>query len=164
MEQRSTGKTMEELAEGKNLKQLIKVVDTFDAPIDQVWAVVAAVGAEKAWMPALKTCALKGAGVGAIRTMTFETFAIIERIETCDPDNHFFVYRLLDPAEGGIPSPIPAEGSIGTIKLTELGPDKTQIDWVSWAEKITGSTADVIGFMEPFYKTSIANIKTFISR
>lgn len=133
-----------------------KCVDSFNAPIGEVWAVISAIGAEKLWIEGVRKVSLEGAGLGALRTLTFDTYVAVERIEECDPVKHRVVYRLLDPA------PIPVKGAYGVMELKATGPDKTQIDWNSYAEAIEGDITVVQQQVSQLYHTCCDNIKRFI--
>lgn len=133
-----------------------KVIATFDAPIGEVWAVIAAIGAEKAWIEGVQACSLQGAGQGAFRTLTMPDFIAVEKIEECDPERYRVVYRLQDSAG------IPVKGAFGTMQLTAMAPDRTRLDWLSYAETIDGDIASMQARITEMYAKSVDNIKRLI--
>lgn len=134
-----------------------KVVATFEAPIGEVWAIIAAIGAEKAWIEGVQACSLQGAGCGALRTLTMPDFVAIEKIEECDPELHRVVYRLQDPAG------IPLKEAFGTMQLTALTLDRTRLDWLSYAESIDGDKVAMQARITEMYAKSVDNIKRLIA-
>lgn len=138
------------------MEQLARVVDTFEAPIGEVWALIAAYGAEKAWIEGVLKSSVEGSGIGALRTMTFRDFVAEEVLEECDPKTYRFVYRLLDPA------PLPIEGGFGTMQLTALAPDRTRLEWTSNAQSMQGEKALLSEQVTTMFMASVANIKRYL--
>jgi len=136
--------------------QVGKVVETFNAPIGEVWAVIAAIGTEKIWIEGVLKTSLQGAGLGALRTLTFAEYVAEEIIEELDPDTHRIVYRLKDPAA------IPVKGAYGVMQLTAKAADKTQLDWNSYAEEIDGDIPALQNQISELYKQCCLNIKGLI--
>ena len=139
------------------MEQITKVVDTFDVPIGEVWAILAAYGAGKAWISGVLGCSVEGSGVGAMRTFRFKDYIAVERLEICDPVTHCVVYRLLEPAS------INTLGATGTMQLTALAPNKTQMEWTAQAESVAGDKAAVSEYVTGVYRRSIDNIKTLLN-
>ncbi len=69
------------------MEQVGHVVEAFEAPIGRVWAVIAAIGAEKVCIEGVLATSLEGVGLGAVRTLTFSDYVAIERIEVCRTGN-----------------------------------------------------------------------------
>ncbi|KXH69016.1 hypothetical protein CSAL01_12179 [Colletotrichum salicis] len=66
-----------------------EVVRVIDAPISDVWAIIAAFGSEKLWFPNVIQSSLEGFGIGSIRTLTFNNGHVVhERLEIADPETH----------------------------------------------------------------------------
>jgi hypothetical protein len=47
------------------------VTRDINAPIGEVWGLVAGFGAEKAWYPGAKSVSLEGIGLGSVRTFNY---------------------------------------------------------------------------------------------
>ncbi|KAK1634950.1 hypothetical protein BDP81DRAFT_462674 [Colletotrichum phormii] len=82
-------------------KEIVRVID---APISDVWAIIAAFGSEKLWFPNVIQSSLEGFGIG-----------------------HTITYLIL----GGVPN---TKHPRGTLKLTAISDIKTQFSWSGASE------------------------------
>jgi hypothetical protein len=118
---------------GQNLVHYITVTRDIDAPIGEVWGIVAGFGAERPWYPGAKKVSLKGFGIGSVRTFTYEYpagqhkgegYVFSEELTACDADNYSMTFRVRRPD-------YPDMIAYGTTALDALGPTKTRFRWVA---------------------------------
>ncbi|KAK7408895.1 hypothetical protein QQX98_008956 [Neonectria punicea] len=113
-------------------KVIASVEETINAPINEIWPFVSAIGAKKIFIPGcLKSSLVSGSGKGAIRRMVFKDVVFNEKIEDCDPETHRFVYRLLGPYT------FPAKGPVGVLQLTAIGEGQKKMTSSSHADEIS---------------------------
>ena len=103
------------------------VKDEIESPIAAVWACFADFGDLSKWVPGSPRVELEGAGdrVGAVRKVHGQGGTpICERLETYDTAAKTFSYAIVD-------SPFPFTDYVATVKLKEVGPGSTAIEWSS---------------------------------
>jgi carbon monoxide dehydrogenase subunit G len=137
--------------------EVVSVSDEIAAPVGEVWAIVAAYGAVRAWMPDVESCVLAGdGGIGSLRKVKLKGVErpADERLERVDPAGHVLVYRLLQPAR------LPVEGLEITIALTPLGEGATRLVWSARAEAVGGGGVEAVApVMAGFYRNCLAGLK-----
>jgi Polyketide cyclase / dehydrase and lipid transport len=94
-----------------------------DAPLDAVWNLISDFAGLKRWHPLVQRCETEGNGEGAVRTVHFADWWLIERLERLDHVAHIVSYSVI----GG--SRPPMIGLKGTISLTADGPHRTRLLW-----------------------------------
>lgn len=110
------------------------VTRDIEAPIGQVWGLVAGFGAEKAWYPDAKSVSLEGFGLGSIRHFDYvypagknkgqqDTFS--EELTEYGASKHSMTFRVRRPDYP------PDRIAFGTTVLDPLGPDKTRFRWIA---------------------------------
>jgi carbon monoxide dehydrogenase subunit G len=144
------------------MPEIVSLSEEIAAPIGQVWAVIAAFGAVKAWMPDVASCALDGDGsAGSVRLVTLKGApgVVAERLEALRPADHTVVYSILTPAQ------MPVEGFLGTITLTAAGEGATRLAWRAQTEKVTGgaTVADLAPTVDAFYRNSLRGLKALLA-
>ncbi|KAH6618604.1 hypothetical protein C7974DRAFT_426876 [Boeremia exigua] len=131
-----------------DLVHYITVTREIDAPIGEVWGLVAGFGAEKAWYPDAKSVSLTGFGVGSIRTFHFAypagpnkgeeyIFSEDQELTECDAPNYSLTFRVRRPD-------YPDMVAFGTTALTSLAPGKTRFDWHAKGSRLPDEYADVL--------------------
>lgn len=107
-----------------------KVVETVEiaAPVDKVWQAVADFGAVATWNPALSASSGQGGNQpGGKRVLTFANGETLEEdLDTYDPANHEYDYRMSHPNVKALP----ASSYSVIFKLIPKG-DHTQVEWKS---------------------------------
>ncbi|KAF4775143.1 bet V I allergen [Colletotrichum scovillei] len=123
-----------------------EVVRVIDAPIADIWAIIAAFGSEKLWFPNVIKSSLEGFGIGSVRTLTFNNGHVVhERLEIADPETHTITYLILD----GVPN---TTNPRGTLQLTAISEDKTQFSWSGASEWTEPSFQPVLaGMLEEMF-------------
>ncbi|KAF9878091.1 bet v i allergen [Colletotrichum karsti] len=118
-----------------------EVVRTINAPISDIWALIAAFGSERLWFPGVIKSSLEGFGIGSVRTLTFDNGTVVhERLEIADPETHTISYLILD----GVPN---TTNPRGTLRLTAIDETKTQFSWSGASD-----------WTEPSFKPTLAGI------
>ncbi|KAH7155556.1 hypothetical protein B0J13DRAFT_604530 [Dactylonectria estremocensis] len=84
----------------------ITVTREIDAPIGEVWVIVAAFGAERTWYPGCRKLTLEDFGTGNVRTLDYECpagknkgqrYVFSEEMTAVDADKHSMVFRARRP-------------------------------------------------------------------
>ena len=100
----------------------ISVNEDFAASAADVWQKLSDFGGLAGWMPGIKSCELKGQGVGAVRTIAMGPIQIVERLESLDNAKRRLSYALLE-------GPMPLKNFLATIEVTEKSPTSCRVDW-----------------------------------
>ncbi|KAH6995394.1 hypothetical protein EDB80DRAFT_815708 [Ilyonectria destructans] len=121
------------MSEQQPLIHYVTVTREIDAPIGEVWGIVAAFGAERTWYPGCKKLTLEGFGIGSIRTFDYEhpagknkgqRYVFSEEMTAYDADKHSMSFRVRRPD-------YPDMIAHGTTVLDEIGPSKTRFRWIA---------------------------------
>lgn len=137
-----------------------RVNDELDASIDEVWELVKDFGDLSAWAPDGKVLDVEGEGIGAIRRVQSGdgSGAIFkERCEAIDPDAYSFSYAVLE-------SPLPMRDYVAVVKLSELGPKRSGIDWSSEFEPVGAPEAELVQAIQAGYGYFIGSLKQTLSK
>lgn len=117
--------------------QLANKSATINAPIGDVWAIVSAFSAVKAWIPSIDSCTANGNSLGSVRSVGWGGNITEETLDVLDPLKHEISYIFTDsPA-------LPLHKARGKITLAALGEKATQISWVAEAESFVSKAGDV---------------------
>jgi len=131
----------------------VVIRDELVAPIERVWAAFADFGDLSAWAPGRSRVPVEGRGVGAVRTVEGDGGPPVrERLEAYDPTGHTFTYAMLE-------SPFPFTDYVATVRLHDLGGDRTSIEWSSRFEPRGLPTEQVEQMIEGIYRMFIARLK-----
>jgi carbon monoxide dehydrogenase subunit G len=98
------------------------VNEDYAASAADVWNKLSDFGGLAGWMPGIKSCEVKGEGIGAVRTLSMGPIKIVERLEALDPVGRSQSYSLLE-------GPMPLKNFLATIKVTETGASGCRVDW-----------------------------------
>jgi uncharacterized protein YndB with AHSA1/START domain len=129
------------------------VRDELVAPVERVWTCFADFGDLSAWAPGQSRVTVDGSGVGAVRSVGGEDGPPIrERLEAYDPAEHTFTYAMLD-------SPFPFTDYVATVRLADLGGNRTAIEWTSTFEPRGVSAAEATETIQGIYRMFVARLK-----
>ncbi|KAJ3539248.1 hypothetical protein NM208_g5567 [Fusarium decemcellulare] len=110
---------------------LASVKEVIDAPANEIWPFLSAIGAERLLIPGCtKSVLVEGYGKGALRRIYFGDTSFDERILECDSSNYKLKYEVIEPSMS------PANGVLAAVQLVATGPDETTITWVSGAKSV----------------------------
>jgi hypothetical protein len=128
-----------------------------DHPLDRVWAVVGAFGGLEKWADGVTACTVEGEGIGAVRTVTRNGATVRERLDGFDPGAHELTYLILPP------HPLPGEDVRGTVSLSAVAADRTEIRWRSQARDLRVPPDALGARIEQFYAASIEGLDRLLS-
>ena len=100
----------------------ISVNEDYAASAADVWQKLSDFGGLAGWMPGIKSCEVKGQGIGAVRTLTMGPVKIVEKLESLDDDARRLSYSLVE-------GPMPLQNFLATIEVTETSPSSCRVDW-----------------------------------
>jgi hypothetical protein len=133
----------------------VNVKEEVAASAGQVWQIMGDFGGLTKWAdPNLVTsCECDGNSAGVIRTLTIAGGGVIrERLEAIDGDARRFTYSILGE------SPLPVKDYVATAKVTELGPEKCQVDWQSTFSPV-GDAGEAEKVITGVYTGGVAGIR-----
>ena len=131
----------------------VSISDHIDAPIDRVWEMVSDFPGLMRWHPQVVRCESTGHVVGALRTVHFQDWWAVERLDRLDPQAHVVAYTVTDCSR---PQNI---GAKGVITLTPAGPQRTRIDWAAGLDAGNEHAAAVNAALRAYYPTRIGHLR-----
>ncbi len=145
--------------DGTPLTHTDVIVETLEAPLARVWAILSDHGSIGSYVAGVKVLRVEGEGVGAIRFIANPAGEVCERLETLDAGTHSFSYRVLDH------SPIEMKDYVGSVQLKALGADACEIQWSG--RFATGSVANPAAQkagLGQFYRGAIAGLRALLAK
>ncbi|KAJ0297102.1 hypothetical protein COL5a_004974 [Colletotrichum fioriniae] len=110
---------------------LASVTETINAPANEIWPFLSAIGAERVLIPGCtRSAVLEGYGQGAVRRVYFGEAYFDERIVVCDHITFKLQYEVLEPSLS------PAREVLAAVQLHPSGPEETTVTWVSGARRV----------------------------
>ncbi|MEA3218211.1 MAG: hypothetical protein QOJ19_4367 [Acidimicrobiia bacterium] len=104
----------------------VTVTDTFDAPIERVWPLVADFAGLGKYVRSLQNCVADGEGIGMDRIIGTGDAQIVERLTWLDSDRHALSYTIVS-------GETPMRRYVSTVELTPQG-QQTGITWTGHFE------------------------------
>lgn len=134
----------------------VLVEDELAAPVAAVWKHFADFGDLRGWAPGTPKVTLDGDGgtVGTVRLVESEGQpAIRERLAAYDAAAKTFSYEMLGD------TPFPFAQYVATVRLRELGGERTAIAWSSTFEPRGMPESGVVELIQNIYRMFIGNLK-----
>lgn len=136
----------------------LEISETINAPINNVWKLLADFGSLSKWSSLIVKSSVEGTGVGATRTCSINMpglgeFDIQEILETIDEDAKILSYRPIDN------SVLPTKNSIATWKLEGIGDNQTKINYIFTYESSEMSLDEVKAMIEPIVKETFKDLE-----
>jgi len=133
----------------------VHVNEAIAAPAAKVWELVRDFGGVTKWGgPALQSCTVEGAGIGAVRRIGLPGgLAIAERLEAFDDGARSLRYAIVEK------SPIPVKNYLSTIRIEEDGPQACRVDWSSTFEPDGASAEQAQAMIRGVYTGGIAGLR-----
>jgi hypothetical protein len=107
---------------------IVAVKETIAASADAVWQILGDFGGIKVAGP-ITAFEIKGAGVGAVRTITLGGARIVERLEAYDPATLSFTYVITNDD-----CPLPVSNYSATVKISRAGESACDVEWTGTFE------------------------------
>ena len=126
------------------------------ASANAVWQAVGNFGGVRAFIPVVQSCTVEGKGVGAVRTVTLDGGAVVtERLEARDARARILTYSILT-------SPLPLEGYVSTMRVSELPHDRAELNWSCTFEPKGASEDECKKIVEGVYTAGFAGLKKLL--
>jgi hypothetical protein len=124
------------------------------ASADEVWKTVKDFNGLPKFISAIVKSDMKGAGIGAVRTLTLATGGppIVERLERVDDKARTLSYSIVD-------SPLPLEKYFATMELKALGQGQCQLNWSSTFEPKGATEEAAKKVVEGVYNAGFEGLK-----
>jgi len=136
----------------------ISVTVSMPVGVAAVWQALRDFAGVIRWVPGIDSVKVKGAGVGAVRTVTFKDGGrAVERLESLSDDARTLSYTILD-------STYPLEGYVASLTVKDLGPKGCEVEWFSTFGPKGAAEGEVTALLEKTYRVSLANLARLLRR
>jgi hypothetical protein len=126
------------------------------ASADKVWQILQDFGGMDKWAPGIAGLALKGKGVGAVRTITFQDGSeVSERLESLNDAGRNLSYTILSSA-------LPVEGYVASLTVRDLGPAGSEVEWYSTFGAKGATEEDVSRLLTVGYRRALSGLQKFL--
>jgi hypothetical protein len=120
---------------------------------DKVWQKLRDFGGINNWAPGIATLSLQGAGVGAVRTMTFKDGSrVVERLESLNDASRTLSFTILE-------STLPVEGYVASLTVRDLGAQGCEVEWFSTFGAKGAAEQDVSRMLDLGYRRSLSGLQ-----
>jgi hypothetical protein len=120
---------------------------------DKVWQTLRDFGGMNKWAPGIANLSLQGAGVGALRTMTFQDGSrVVERLESLNDTSRSLSYTILE-------STLPVEGYVASLTVRDLGASGCEVEWFSTFGAKGAAEEDVSRMLALGYRRSLSGLQ-----
>jgi hypothetical protein len=134
----------------------ISVKVNLTATADKAWQALRDFGGMDKWAPGIASLALSGAGVGAVRTITFQDGSrVVERLESFNDAARSLSYTILE-------STLPVEGYVASLTVRDLGPKGSEVEWYSTFGAKGATEQEVSRMLEISYRKSLSSFQKFL--
>jgi hypothetical protein len=128
------------------------------AAADELWQTLRDFGGVDKWAPGIASLSLSGAGVGAVRTVTYEDGArAVERLESLNDEARTLSYTILE-------STLPVEGYVASLTVRDLGAPGCEVEWYSTFGAKGAAESEVSRMLEVSYRKALAGLQKFLRR
>jgi len=118
----------------------------FETDVTRIWPLLADFQTLASLVPAVKSCEVRGTGVGLTRTLTFNDGKSVEEVLIV---NHPELYRLSYSMHD--PTPFPWKHYFCTQQLQSLGAGQTHFLYTGYCHPHSSDEAAVIASLRSFY-------------
>jgi len=124
-----------------------------NASADAAWKTIRDFGGIDEFVASIAACKVKGSGVGATRTITFEGGGeIVERLEALDNAKRSLTYSI-------IAGELPFENYLSTMAVRDLGPGRCEVAWSCSFTPAGAPEADCKKIVEGVYTEGFDGLK-----
>ena len=132
-------------------------VITIGAPVEAIWQLISDFGAGAKYLVMVADCIVQGAGIGALRTLSYlDGSVIVERLETLDEAAWCVAYTLL--------SDTPFGSCLTTIALRALSPDQSELNWTADFQPTSLPADEAMSLMEGMLAANCQALKQLLER
>lgn len=132
-------------------------VVTIHAPVDTIWQVISDFGAGSRYLAMVTRCTVQGAGIGALRTLTYlDGSVILERLETVDEALHHLSYLLLTDTPFG--------SCLTTMALRALSLYQVELTWTADFQPTILPANEAVSLMEGMLAANCQALKQLFER
>ena len=134
----------------------VSVNVSIPAAADKVWQTLRDFGGLNTWAPGITGLSLRGAGVGAVRTLTYQDGSrVVERLESLNDASRSLSYTILE-------STLPVEGYVASLTVRDLGAAGCQVEWFSTFGAKGAAEQDVSRMLEVGYRKALSGLQKFL--
>ncbi len=120
---------------------------------DKVWQTLRDFGRINTWAPGITGLSLKGEGVGAVRTLTYQDGSqVVERLESLNDASRNLSYTILK-------STLPVEGYVASLTVRDLGAAGSEVEWFSTFGAKGAAEQDVSRMLEVGYRKALSGLQ-----
>lgn len=131
----------------------ISMKATLRAPAGEVWKTIRDFGCVGEYVAGIIQTRTQGSGVGALRTLTFQTgTSVVERLETLDDSLRALSYSVLE-------TPLPMKGYIARMKIRDLKENQCELLWESSFQAEGAEEARVKKIIQRLYSFGFEGLK-----
>jgi len=128
------------------------------ATAEMVWQRLREFGAIDQWAPGIASLTLKGSGVGAVRTLTYQDGSkVVERLESLNEAGRTLSYTILE-------STLPVEGYVASMTVRDLGAADSEVEWFSTFGAKGATEEDVIRMLTIGYRKALSNLQKLLKQ
>lgn len=136
----------------------ISVNISMSASAEEVWQTLRDFGGINQWAPGITSLSLSGAGVGAVRTVTFQDGTrTVERLESLNDASRTLSFTILE-------STLPVEGYVASLTVRDLGPAGCVVEWYSTFGAKGAAESEVSRMLEVSYRKALAGLQKSLKR
>lgn len=136
----------------------ISVNVNLTASAEEVWQTLRDFGGINQWAPGIASLSLSGAGVGAVRTATYQDGTRTkERLESLNNASRTLSYTILE-------STLPVEGYVASLTVRDLGAAGCEVEWYSTFGAKGAAENEVSRMLEVSYRKALAGLQKFLGR
>lgn len=130
-------------------------VITIHASVDAIWRVIGDFGTGAEYISMVRHCSVQGAGIGAVRTLTYlDGSVILERLEMVDEAAHCLSFTLL--------SDTPFGSCLTTMALRALSLDRAELHWAADFQPTSFPPNEAAELMEGMLAASCQALKQLL--
>ena len=131
----------------------VTVSEDINAKAAAVWAALSDFGAVKVGGP-VTSVSIEGNGVGMVRTIGLGGGKVVERLDRLDAKAMVFVYSIVNAD-----CPLPVSQYSATVKITDKGNGKSNVNWSGTFQPKGASEADASKVVEGIYRGLITGAR-----
>jgi len=123
---------------------------------DKVWQTLRDFGGLDKWAPGIAGLSLRGAGVGAVRTLIYRDGSrVVERLENLNDGARTLSYTILE-------STLAVEGYAASLTVRDLGTAGCEVEWYSTFGARGATEKEVSRLLAVSYRKALSALQKFL--